>query len=74
MKLSARVKVDRVDIMCTQHNIALGAPHKVTLLKPSDYNNPPDTSLGWDFDLDELECPTDPDGDCVDSWEVFLIE
>jgi hypothetical protein len=66
-------KVDRVDIMCREHNVALTVPaHEVALLIPND---PTDGSQGWSIDLDSLCCPEDIDrGDCCDSWEVLTIE
>jgi hypothetical protein len=70
MKLSAPVKVNRIDILCTEHNIPLDAPHQVPTFKPLD---PGDMTCGWEAYLDELECPDDAEGNCVDSWEVHLV-
>lgn len=65
-------KIDRVDLMCGEHEVALQAPpFQIVLLKPID---PTDFSVGWEFVLDDLECPRDNESDCVDSWEVRPVE
>ena len=71
----ARTEVDRMDLLCTEHNNAtLRSKTRVTLLEPCDkYSGEIDFSMGWQINLEELECPVDPEGDCVDSWKAFLV-
>lgn len=75
----ARQEIAKVDLLCSEHDVALTSPRgRVTILVPDDQYAPTleqtDYGLGWHFDLDNLECPKDPDGDCVDSWGAFVVE
>lgn len=68
-------QIERMDLVCTQHNNAtLKSEGKVTILVPIDkYSDEVDFSLGWEFDFDELSCPIDPEGECVDHWQALLV-
>ena len=70
----SKIKVERLDLFCAEHEAVLQSLQQVTVLVPVDkHSTPVDFSLGWELDLAVLECPEDSNGDCCDSWEAHLV-
>lgn len=67
--------IEKVDLLCKTHDVALVSPRgRITILVPDDqYGDEPDYGLGWRFNLDELECPNDPEVLTTPKGIVWMI-